>query len=189
MEINKYRDITGVVTAEAIPEGRMVLLINHNQTHDFGSREDLPAAKLPDTTTEAAMAHFCIAFAVDNTQPPLYKPMPSLGVFATRYGFESASNMPFNADVTMVPDSNTIGRTIPSGALALAFGPGTFTVPSGAFVYSAEMEVPGNWLTVADTASDGAAAAGMLKYSATATPMQVERYDDTNNRLTFRINY
>lgn len=189
MEINKYRDITGVVTKEAIVEGRMVLLINHSQSIDFGSQTDLPGVKLPDDSTEAAMAHFVIAFAVDNTQPPLYKPMPSLGTFATRYGFESASNMPFNADVTMVPDSNTIGRTIPSGALALAFGPGTFTVPSGAFVYAADLEVPGTWLTVANTADDGAADAGKLKYSASATPMQVERYDSTNNKLTFRINY
>ena len=56
MEINKYTDITGVVTAEAIPEGRMVLLTDHSQTHDYGSREDLPAVKLPDDSTEAAAA-------------------------------------------------------------------------------------------------------------------------------------
>ena len=39
---------------------------------------------------------------------------------------------------------------------------------------------------VANTADDSAADAGKLKYSATAGIAIVERYDTTNNRLTFR---
>lgn len=188
MEINKYQDITGVVTTEDIPEGRMVLVVGHSESYDFGSREDLPGVKLPDTTVEGTKARFCITWAVDNTKPPLYQPYPSFD-YALRHGFDQSQNVPFTAKVHLTQPSMTEGQTIPSGYLALAFGPGVFTVPSGSFVYSDTLATPGAFLVVANTADDGAGEAGKLKYSATATFAQVERYDSTNNALTFRINY
>jgi len=187
MEINKYTDITGVLTTEAIPEGRMVLLTSHSQSHDYGSREDLPGVKLPDDSTEAAAARFCLTFAVDNTEPPIFIPMPTVANTSLRYGFDGAANVPFNADVHLTPLSNKKGLTIPSGYLALAFGPGVFTVWSGEYVYSADV-VPGAFLAVADTSSDSEADAGKLKYSASATFAQVMEVDSDLN-LTFRINY
>lgn len=191
MEINKYREIVGVVTTEAIPEGRMVLLGASSETHDFGSREDLPGAALPATQAEAAKAHYVIAFAVDNTKPPIYEPMPAFD-WALRQGFDQAANVPFNADVHMTQPSMTIGQTIGSGALALAFGPGVYTVPSGAFIYSAGLEVPGTWLEVANDAEDSAADAGKLMEDADGSEgkfAQVERYDSSDGSLTFRINW
>lgn len=188
MEINKYRDITGVVTTEPIVEGRMVLVSDSGEDHNFGSRTDLRAVKLPDTTAEAARARFCITWAVDNTAPPIYKPMPAYD-FALRGGWDQAENVPFDAKVHMTYPGNKVGATIPSGALALAFGPGEFTVESGAYVSSADIQVPGNYVAVADTASDGAASAGKLKYSASATFAEVVRYDSSDGSLTFRINY
>ena len=187
MEINKYTDITGVVTSEEIPEGRMVLLTDHAQTHNYGSREDLPAVKLPDDSTEAAAARFCVTFAVDNTEPPIQIPMPTIADTSLRYGVDGAANVPYNADVHLTPLSNKKGLNIPSGYLALAFGPGVFTVWSGEYVYSATL-VPGAFLAVADATTDSAADAGKLKYSGSATFAQVMELDSDLN-LTFRINY
>lgn len=187
MEINKYTDITGVLTTEDIPEGRMVLITSHSQSHDYGSREDLPGVKLPDTSTEAGMARFCLTFAVDNTEPPIFVEMPTVVDTSLRYGFDGSANVPFSATVHLTPLSMKKGLTIPSGWLALAFGPGTFTVWSGEYVYSASL-VAGAFLAVADTATEDAATAGKLKYSASATFAQVQEVDSDLN-LTFRINY
>ena len=195
MEINKYTDITGVVTAQAIVEGRMVLLVANDEgansvDYNFGSRVDLPGARLPLTSAEAEKAHFVIAFAVDNTKPPIYQPYPSYD-FALRGGFDQVSNVPFSADIHMTPFSMKIGLTIPSGVPALAFGPGVFTVPSGAFIYSANMQVPGTWLDVANVADDGSSA-GMLEEDADGSSgkfAQVERFSVEEWALTFRINW
>ncbi len=180
MEINKYEDITGVVTAQAIVEGRMVLLVANNEgensvDYDFGSRVDLPGARLPLTAAEAEKAHFVITFAVDNSTPPLYQPYPAYD-FALRGGFDQAVNVPFEATVHMVPQSMKIGMTIPSGA----------------YIYSANMQVPGTWLDVANTADDGVALAGMLEEDADGSSgkfAQVERFDVAEWALTFRINW
>ena len=196
MEINKYTDITGVVTAQAIVEGRMVLLVANDEgansvDYNFGSRVDLPGARLPMTAAEAEKAHFVIAFAVDNTKPPIYQPYPSYD-FALRGGFDTPSNVPFSADIHMTPFSMKIGLTIPSGVPALAFGPGVFTVPSGNFIYSANMQVPGTWLDVNNVEGDGAAVAGMLEEDADGSSgkfAQVERFDVEAWALTFRINW
>jgi hypothetical protein len=188
MEINKYRDITGVVTTEAIPEGRMVLVSDLCESHDFGSRTELRAVKLPDTSTEAAKARYCITWAVDNSQTPIYEPYPAFD-FALRGGWDQAENVAFDAKVHLTYPGNKVGLTIPSGALALAFGPGEFTVESGAWVDSADARIPGNYLAVADTDTDDADSAGKLKYSATATFAEVVRYDSSDDSLTFRILY
>ena len=187
MEINKYTDITGVVTSEAIPEGRMVLLTAHSQTIDYGRRADLPAVKLPDTSGEAAAARFCLTFAVDNTEPPIFVEQPTVADTSFRYGFDGSANVPFSATVHLTPLSMKKGLTIPSGWLALAFGPGVFTVWSGEYVTHASMVV-GSFLAVADTDTEDAATAGKLKYSASATFAQVMEIDSDLN-LTFRINY
>lgn len=185
MEINKYTDIVGVVTTEAIVEGRMVLLTSHALTHDFGSREDLMGVKLPDTSAEAAKAKFCIAFALDNRPTPLVNDYPAYP-YAIRGGFDQSANVPFTASVYLThPGNMTVPQTVASGQLALAFDKGVFTVTSGNFVYSADL-VAGAPLGVADTATDGEAEAGKLKYDAAGTIAVVERFDSTNMLLTFR---
>jgi len=196
MEINKYTDITGVVVAQDIVEGRMVLLVANDEgandiSYDFGSREDLPGARLPKNDTEAQKAHYVITFAVDNSIPPLYEPYPAF-TYALRSGFDQASNVPFTADVHMTPQSMREGLTIPSGAPALAFGPGVFTVPSGAFVYAANLQVPGTWLEVANIDDEGATHAGKLQENSAGDKgkfAQVERFTVADWSLTFRINW
>lgn len=187
MEINYYEDsILGVVTTENIIEGRMVLLTSHTHDKDFGSLTDLPGVKLPDNTTEAAKARYCITFAQDNSSLPIYHPAPGYN-WALRYGFDMTDNAPFSATVHVTHPSVQEGLTIPSGVGALAFGTGIYTVPSGAFIYSSNLETPGATLAVADTSSDGADEAGKLKYSTSNVVAEVIRYDSESVKLTFRI--
>ena len=186
MEVNKYEDIMGVVVTEDIVEGRMVVLTSHAFSHNYGSREDLPGVKLPANTTEAARARYCVAFPVDNTQPPIYQPYPAY-TSNMRYGFNEATNVPFTADVYMTAPSMLVGQTIPSGTLALAFGAGAvITVPSGAYVYTTTL-VPGAFLDVSDTTSH-TTDTGKLRYSADASFAEVLEVDDDLN-LTFKILY
>lgn len=79
------------------------------------------------------------------------------------------------------------GLTIPSGTLALAYGEGIYTVPSGAWIYNAALETPGATMTVADTNSDGAGSAGKLKSSSSNVVAEVYKYDATTGALTFKI--
>jgi hypothetical protein len=86
------------------------------------------------------------------------------------------------------------GRIIPSGALALAFGPGEFTVYSGSYVYSAGIEVPGAWLEVSN-GQDHGTDTGKLREDADGSAgkfAQVMRYSPEGadgGALTFRINW
>jgi hypothetical protein len=188
MEKNDYGDtVLGVVTTEDIVEGRMVLLTSHSESYDFGSWGDLPGVKLPDTGAEAARARYCLTWAQDNRSLPLYQPHPDYQPYALRYGWDQAANAPFAATVYITRPGVQEGLTIPSGTPANAFGEGLYTVPSGAFVYSAEIEVPGNPLAVANTADDSASDAGKLKYSATNPVGEVYEYDSSTGKLTFKL--
>ncbi len=86
MEINKFSDIIGVLTKADIVEGRMVLLTGHDQSHDFGSREDLPGVKLPATAAEAAKATYLLVFAQDNRSLPIVSSQfRTMSVFALNW--------------------------------------------------------------------------------------------------------
>lgn len=185
MEINKYSDIRGVVTKQAMVEGRLVLIVAGDETYNFGSRTDLPGVRLPVDSTEAALARYVVAFAVDNRETPIYQDVPDF-TYALRGGFSQSENVPFSATVHLTPPGNKIGQTIPSGIPALAFGGGVFTIPSGSWIYNASATVPGASIVAANTADDSAAEAGMPKYSASATSITVERYNSTTGDLTIR---
>lgn len=172
----------GVVTTQAIPEGRMVLFTSHSQSYDFGSRTDLPGVKLPSNATEAGQARYVLGFAQTNAQPPLFSPEPSME-WALRYGFDRPDNAPFAATVYVTNPSVQTGLTVPSGSLAVAYGDGVFTVPSGAFVYSANLQNPGATLNVAYTAPDQ----GKLQYGTTNVVAEVVRFNSEDFSLTFRL--
>jgi len=182
MEINKYTDIIGVVTTEDIVEGRMVLLTSHSQSHDFGSREDLPGVKLPTSSDEAAEAKYVLAFALDNRPTPLMT-IPSYS-YALRRGWDQTANVPFSTTVYLShPGNMSAPQTVSSGELALAFDDGVFTVTSGAFIYSADIVNPGAHLSVAYSPSSDA---GKLQYAASGGVAVVERFNATTFELTFR---
>jgi hypothetical protein len=184
MELNKVNgDILGAVATEDITEGRMVLLTSHTFDHDFGSLTDLPGAKLPTTAAEASRARFIVTWPVDNRQAPYYTSMPSYAWSMRKGAFDQAANMPFNASVSLIYPGYKNGVVIPSGTSVLAYGAGTFTVPSGAYLYSASL-VPGASLSVSYSGADK----GKLQYQATwdATVVgSVYSLDATTGSLTF----
>lgn len=171
----------GVVTTEAIPEGRMVLFTSHSADYDFGSRKDLPGVKLPANASEAAQARYVLGFAQSNAQPPLYNPEPSIE-WALRYGFDRPDNVPFSATVYVTNPSVQVGLTVPANSLAVAYGDGVFTVFSGAFIYSSNLTA-GAPLSVAYSGSDK----GKLQYDASGTIAQVVRFNSEEFSLTFRL--
>ncbi len=190
MEINKYTDIIGVVTGEDIPEGRMVILTGHSENYDFGSKVDLPGVRLPADSTEAANAKYCLTWPVSNANAEgpikMFIPTPSFTYALRRGGWDQNSNVPFSAYVHLTYPGHKEGVIIPSGYQALAFDRGVFTVPSGHFVYSAELATPGAKLEVLNKADDGASEAGKLAYSASGAIAVVERFDLEEYSLTFR---
>nr|WP_295383700.1 hypothetical protein [Pseudoxanthomonas sp.] len=189
MEINRFEDVLGVMPTEDIVEGRFVLLTSHSFSQDFGSEADLAGVKLPDTAEEAKRAVYCLTWRVDNRPTPIMQPIPSFA-WAERNGWSQDPNAPFSTTVYLTPPGNQEGLTIPSGMSALAYTDGTFTLPSGAYIYSADIIVPGAAIIVADTASDGAGEAGKPKYTASMAAGvigETERYDAATGRLTIRV--
>lgn len=191
MEINKHSDIIGVITRQAIVEGRMVLLVdNNNASHDFGSRTDLPGVRVPADSTEATRARYVITWVVNNSNAEgainwLYG-MPSMDYSLRRGGWDQSANVPFAATVYLTYPGNQESVQIPSGYMALAFTRGVFTVPSGQYVFSADIMNPGAPLEVLNAGDDGATDAGKLAYNASGTIAIVERFDSSDASLTFR---
>jgi len=192
MEINKSHDIEGLITTEAIPEGRAVLLTsNPGFPGDLTGRlTNDPGAKLPDTLAEAARAHYLIAWQQNNVDPPIVA-WPGY-TFAMRQTFDMAGNLPTTQAIYMTYPGLQTGCAvpIPSGTLALGYTGvgGEFTLPSGCYIYNAAMQVPGTPLRAANTATDGAAFAGMLTVMASGTTAlyEVSRFAAATFALTVR---
>ncbi len=179
MEINKVNgDILGVVTSADTVEGRMVCLTSHSFDNDFGSQTDLPAAKVPSTLDEARRARFILTWQVDNRTPPYYVPQPAYA-FSLRNGFGSAANVPFSATVHLTYPGYKNSVTIPSGTSALAFGAGTFTVPSGQYIYSTGLRTPGALVSVSYSGADAGKLQEQATYDADLVVGMVENFDST----------
>lgn len=197
MQINKVSDVTGVITTEDTIEGRMVLLTsNPGYTQDIGPVNDLtgrlqdvPGVKLPDTLEEAARATYVITWTVEQRQPPIIG-WPAYG-YALRQGFDQAGNCPVTGRTIYITwPGYQDSMTIPSGYYALGYNccGGEYTVPSGHYVYSANVRVPGTRLRACDAATDGAEDAGRLaEVVSGSTPVaEVSRFNATTFELTFR---
>src|SRR3990172_7550143 len=187
LERNKYTDIRPVLTTEAIPEGRMVLITTHSVDHNFGSYADLVGIKLPDTAAEALRARYVASFAIEVRPTPIYISYPTITQGSQRGGWSAPENVPFSAVVHMTPPGNKKFGTLVANQPALAFGQGEFTVFSGGFVPSANL-VAGAMLEVLNTADDTASEAGKLSYTADASlaVAEVVDYDSTALELHFR---
>lgn len=183
MEKNQFEQVLGAVAVADVVEGRMVLMTSHTFDLDYGSQTDLPGAKVPSTSDEAAIAKFCVAFADDNRQLPIYQPNPSFSS-ATRYGFEQDANAPFSATVYITRPQAQDAVTIPSGSNVLLYGEGIYTVTSGNFVYDASLVTPGTQLEVAYS---GANAGKLQAKSAGTAVAEVVRFYSTEHKLQFRI--
>ena len=188
MEINMYEEITGVVTTADVVDGRFGVFTTHIHDVNYGSLTDLPGFKVPATAEEAKNARQLVTWAVDNRPYPAVLPLPSYD-FQLRRGFGSAANTPFSATMYITNPAYHESSTIPSGVGALAFGKGTYTLPSGQFIYNAGLLNPGALVQVANTAED-TTDAGKLKYLATMSDRKVgtvRRFNTTTGSLTVDI--
>jgi hypothetical protein len=147
---------------------------------------DLPGAKLPTTAEEASRARFCLTFAVENREPPIVD-WPQTA-FDFRGGFVNATAGPLTGlKMWLTPPGNQESQTVPSGYKALAFQQGTYTIPSGQYVYSSDLEIPGAAVVIEHTAG---ADRGKPKYTATnavAVIGFVRYFDDATGDLTIDV--
>jgi hypothetical protein len=189
LEINHYfDDIVGVIPTADIVEGRVVVFTSHTHDYDFGSKVDLPGAKVPATAEEANNARHIITWQKDNRPYPAALPIPEY-TFNLRQGYGKDSNAPFAAYVYLTDRGNQEGLTIPSGTPSLAFGKGIYTVPSGAYIDHNSIVNPGALLQVANTAEDSSDA-GKLKYLSAYSTRKVgtvREYNSTTGALTFEL--
>jgi len=186
MELNHYGDfVIGAVAMDDIVEGRFVILASHSLSKDYGSQSDLPGTRLPVSSTEAARARYITKFEQDNRSLPIYQPHPAFS-YALRYGFDQGENAPFAATVYITHPGVQSERTIPSGSNLVLYGEGIYTIPSGSWIHSANLHVPGATFTIGDRATD-TTDAGKVKSSASNVIGEVVRYNSSNDELTIRI--
>lgn len=184
MEINRFDDVIGVVPTANIVEGRFVCLDTHTFSYEYGSRVDLPGAHVPSSSEEATRAKFCITFAIDNRPTPIMA-FPTMD-FALRGGFDQAANAPFATTVYLTHPGNQEGLTIPSGQPSIAYTDATLTLPSGSYVYSADIIKTGALLVIEYSGAD----AGKPKYASNNAVGVIGRtygYDSGSKRLTVLI--
>jgi hypothetical protein len=188
MEINHFETVLGVMPVEDIVEGRFVCLTSHTFSNDFGSDTDIPGCKTPDNAAEAARAKYCLTWKVDNKAAPFYA-VPSYP-FAQRGGWNQTANAPFSTTVYLTHPGNQECLTIPSGVSSLGYSDGIFTIPSGCYIYSANIIVPGATIRIHQADEGSASDAGKPMYDADMDIQivaETHSYDSTTGALTIRV--
>src|SRR5512147_2793172 len=168
MEINRFEDVIGLVAQADVVEGRFVIMVANAMGGAFLNTEaDLPGCRVPATADEATRAKFCVTWAVDNRQSPLVFSYPHpAGNWDMRGGWVNSPSGPITPTMYLTHPGNQNSMTIPSGTECLGYTEGTFTLPSGQYVDSVAIRVPGAAIVIANVADDGAADAGKPKVSA-----------------------
>lgn len=189
MRINRFEEVLGVMPQAAIVEGRFGLLVKNNSaSYDFGSRTDLPGFRVPATADEAEQARFVLTWAVDNRKPPYLVTTPNASP-SFRYGFDGSAQFPASVTWYNTYPGYQESVEIPSGTPSLAYGVGTYTIPSGQYIANANLHNAGAFVIVANTAED-TTDAGKPKYQATNDARVigvVEYYDSATGDLTIRV--
>lgn len=189
MEINRLDEVIGAIPTADVVEGRFVLLTSHTHNYDFGSKTDLPGIKVPSTAEEANRAKYVVTWAVTQQPAPFYNPYPSMNWALRQGGWDQAANTPFSATVWTTYPGYQNSKTIPSGMPSLAMRGGTFTIPSGGYIYNVNLETPGVLIQVANTAED-TTDAGKAKYLASASTRAigvVEQFHTSTSDLTVTL--
>jgi len=190
MEINRFEDVIGLVTQADTVEGRFVIMVANAMGGLFMNTDtDLPGCRVPATPDEATRAKFCLTWAVDNRKSPLVFSYPH-PVWDERGGWVNSPAGPVAVTMWLTHPGNQNSQTIPSGTKALGYTEGTFTLPSGQYVDSVAIRVPGAAIVIADVATDGAVDAGKPKVSASGVYGVIgytEVWDSNDASLTIRV--
>lgn len=191
MKINRIEEVMGVQLQADMVEGRFGLLCKNNvAVADYGSSADfrLPGIRVPISADEAEQARFCVTWAVDNRKPPYLVTMPNFEP-AFRYGWDKSTQFPASVTYYNTYPGYQDSMTIPSGTPVLAYGVGTYTIPSGQYIANANLHNPGAFVIIANTAED-TTDAGKPKYQATNDARVigvVEHWDSATGDLTIRV--
>lgn len=178
MRINRYLEIFGGVTRQAMGEGRFCIKVDSDEDDVYGVR-------LPVSSAEAALANVCVTWPPTNIDPPYYTPMPALSpTWALRQGFNQVANDPSDVELSFVYPGFRDSSTIPSGTYVRLFPyHSVVTLTSGNFVDSASYE-RGARVSIEYAAGDDR---GKPKYDASGAIAVVEDYDSSALTLTLRI--
>lgn len=189
MEINRFEDVIGVRVIEDVVEGRFVCLTSHNLGGEIMNVDaDVPGAKLPTSAEEAKRARYCVTFAVDNRPTPIVD-WPQTA-FDFRGGFVNSTAGPLTGvKMWLTHPGNQENQTIPSGYKALAFTEAYVTIPSGQYVYSAGLEVPGAAVEIETSAgADRGKPKELATYDSDTAIGRVIDFDEATMNLTIKIN-
>jgi hypothetical protein len=175
--VSRLSDVVrGGVAGADMQEGRAVRL---TQSGIVG-RNELPIFALATAGTTTNV--FCLMAAVDDFPRPTKASMyTTTGLRYVDYNEGYSEPIRNDGDVYQVGMSVLWNPTIPSGALAQGHRGGTYAVPSGAFVDSSDIRVPGNMIAVG--------ADGRWTYTATAAEAvgYTEEYNVQNEVLIFTL--
>lgn len=165
----------GGVAGQAMVEGTPVKLVAG------GLHGELPTL-VPATAGETSNVFILLA-AVDNFSRPTDARLYTANWYTqdNRYGSDYAD--PIKTTTVYETGMSTLwSPTIPSGALAVAKRGGTYAVPSGMFVDSANIRVPGAKIAVGTN---------VWTYTATETGAVgiVEEYNEVNQVLIFSLKH
>jgi hypothetical protein len=189
MRINRFDEVLGVIPVTSYTEGRFGLLTRNTvPTYDFGSGASLPGFRVPATADEAESARFCLTWAVTNAPAPYLVPQPNVGT-SFRMGWDKSANLPASVTYYTTYPGYQESVTIPSGTLALAYGVGTYTIPSGEYVDNVALHYAGANVIVT-AASESSANAGKPAYQFANDDRVigvVEEYDSSTGDLTIRV--
>lgn len=175
--VSRLSDVVrGVVAGTNFQEGLAVRLTAATNT----LHGDLPVAQL--ATAGETTNVFVLMAAVDNfarpTRAVMYTASPSVKIDRNSNYADPIRNL---GDQYQVGMSVLWNPTVPSGALAQAHRGGTYAVPSGAFIDSADIRVAGNKIKVGTN--------GRWEYTAVETDAvgYVEEYNTDNAVLIFTL--
>lgn len=173
--VSRLSDVVrGVVAGANMQEGLAVRLTQS------GLLNELPVAEL--ATAGETTNVFVLMAAVDDFPRPTPAGMYTAPA-VRKFPINSAYTEPLrtNEQTYEVGMSVLWNPTIPSGARALAHRGGTYAVPSGAFIDSANIRVPGNKVKVGTN--------GRWEYTAIETDAvgYVEEYNTQNEVLIFTL--
>jgi hypothetical protein len=184
MEINRLEGrIESVVTVSGLVEGRMVYMTSHSYDQNYGSLTDLPGVDYPRTADQAKKARNVLAFAITTQKGP-YMTYPTFD-FSLRGMMDQDSNVPFNTDVDITYPGDQESRTVLAGTPARALGVGTYTVPSGQYIYSAGLRTPGCPLSVSYSGANAGKLQAESTFDGDLAVATVVEFDSTTYALTF----
>jgi hypothetical protein len=185
MEIRHYEQILGVVVADraGAVEGRFGLLT----TNSVDAASDLPGWMKPTTADMAKKARYVITWPVDNRQYPQFVGLPQISWSLYAGGFDQAANMPASVTLRGTNPANQESLTIPADTRSLAFKGGIFTVPSGCYVWNANLATPGSPVSVAYDSGNEGKLTYTATYDATTCVGHVHDYVSATGRLTVVI--